>query len=109
MNTFSSKRDLIKSIKQCQRVLVLFCASWCPFCREFFPKFDRAVSKNSFDKVLRVYVDDDDNPLWEDYSLEAVPTAILFTNGEEASRLDAQLGFGLNEKAFVNWLRKPDN
>jgi len=106
MDTFSNKGDLLESIKQYKRVLILFCASWCPFCREFFPKFDRIVSKKSFDKILRVYVDDDDNPLWEDYSLEAVPTAVLFIFGREASRLDARLGFGLGEKTFADWLGK---
>jgi len=106
MNTFNSEKDFLESIKQYKLVLVLFCASWCPFCREFFPRFDKAVSKSRFDKVLRVYVDDDDNPLWEDYSLDAVPTVMLFAYGREASRLDARLGFGLSEKAFVDWLGK---
>ncbi len=105
MNTFRSKQDLLESIKHHRRALILFCASWCPFCRDFFPKFDKAVSRNTFDKVLRVYIDDDDNPLWEDFSLEAVPAAIVFTLGSESSRLDAKLGFGLSEKAFVEWLR----
>jgi thioredoxin len=104
MNTFKNKRDLLERVNPYQRVLVLFCASWCPFCRDFFPTFDKTVSKNTFDKILRVYIDDLDNPLWDDYSLEAVPTAMLFTYGRETSRLDARLGFGLNEKAFVDWL-----
>jgi thiol-disulfide isomerase/thioredoxin len=106
MNTFSSNRELLDHVKHHKRVLILFCASWCPFCREFFPVFDRNVKKHSFDKVLRVYIDDDDNPLWEDYSLEAVPSVMIFLEGRETSRLDARLGFGLNEKTFVDWLKK---
>jgi thiol-disulfide isomerase/thioredoxin len=106
MDTFNSNLELLDYVKQHNRVMVLFCASWCPFCREFFPVFDRTVKKKALDKVLRVYIDDDDNPLWEDYSLESVPTAMLFVEGRETSRLDARLGFGLSEKAFVDWLKR---
>ncbi len=106
MNTFNSKKALEEHVKQDRRVLVLFCASWCPFCRDFFSSFDKMVTKLAFDKTMRVYIDDDDNPLWEDYSIDAVPTAILFENGEATCRLDARLGFGLSEKTFGDWLKK---
>lgn len=106
MDTFTNNSELLKHVNQHQRVLVLFCASWCPFCREFFPIFDRNVKKHFFDKVLRVYVDNDENPLWEDYSLDAVPSAVLFVDGNEAKRLDSRLGYGLSEKTFVDWLKK---
>ena len=106
MNTFNSKSELVDHVKRHKRVLVLFCASWCPFCREFFPIFDRTVKKQAFDKVLRVYIDDDDNPLWEGYSLDSVPSAVMFVEGKEAARLDSRLGYGLSEKAFVEWLKK---
>jgi hypothetical protein len=39
--------------------------------------------------------------------MEAVPTVMLFENGKATRRLDASLGFGLSEKAFNDWLRKP--
>ncbi len=106
MNTFNSKEELEEYVKHDRKVLVLFCASWCPFCRDFFPVFDNIVGKTAFDKVMRVYIDDDDNLLWEDFSIEAVPTAALFENGKATRRLDARLGFGLNEKAFGEWLKK---
>jgi thioredoxin-like negative regulator of GroEL len=107
MNTFNSKHELEEHVKPHKRVLVLFCASWCPFCHGFFSAFEKAVAKLDYDKVLRVYVDDDDNHLWDDYEMEAVPTVMLFENGKATRRLDASLGFGLSEKAFNDWLRKP--
>ena len=66
--------------------------------------FDRAVSKSGFDVTMRVYIDDEENPLWEDFSVESVPTAFVFEVGKAVSRLDARLGFGLSEKQFVEWL-----
>jgi thioredoxin-like negative regulator of GroEL len=94
-------------MKQGKRVLVLFCASWCPFCQEFFPAFDKMTAKRAFDEGLRVYIDDEDNPLWEDYSIESVPTVVLFELGKVTRRLGAKLGFGLSEKTFSEWLKRP--
>jgi thioredoxin 1 len=106
MNTFTDMHDLEKRVKQDKRVLVLFCASWCPFCQNFFATFDGLAAKQGFDKTLRVYIDDDDNQLWEDYSIESVPTVVLFEQGRVARRLDSRLGSGLSEKAFSEWLKK---
>jgi thiol-disulfide isomerase/thioredoxin len=106
MNTFNNKRELEDYVKLDKRFLVLFCASWCPFCQDFLPAFDRILARCGFDKVVRVYIDDYDNALWEDYSIEAVPTAVLFENGKVTRRLDSRLGFGLSEKTFSDWLKK---
>ncbi len=106
MNTFENKQDLEDHAKHFKRLLVLFCASWCPFCQDFFSTFDEMSTKKEFNKIMRLYIDDYDNPLWEDFSIEAVPTVVLFENGKATRRLDAKLGFGLSEKAFRDWLNK---
>jgi thioredoxin-like negative regulator of GroEL len=100
------KEALNALLQQNRRVLVLFCASWCPFCRSFFSVFNKRVAKYSFDSTVRAYIDDDDNPLWEDYSIEAVPTIILFEQEQAIRRLDAELGEGLSEKQLAEWLAK---
>lgn len=102
----SEKRDLDAFLKQNSQVLALFCSSWCPFCRSFFPAFNKEITIFSFGQVIHVYLEDYDNPLWEEYSVEAVPTVILFERAEVSSRLDAKLGAGLNEKQFRDWLAK---
>ena len=106
MDTFNEKSDLESHVRRDRKTLVLFCASWCPFCREFFSVFDGLVRKRDFDRVLRVYIDDYDNQLWDDFSIEAVPTVVLFEQGKATRRLDAQLGFGLEEETFRDWLKK---
>ena len=102
----SEKRDLDLLLKQNKQVLALFCSTWCPFCRSFFPAFNKGIAKYSFGRVIRVYLEDDDNPLWEEYSVESVPTVILFEKAQVSSRLDARLGSGLSEKQFGEWLGK---
>jgi thioredoxin 1 len=102
----SKKRDLESHLQNNSRVLALFYASWCPYCRIFLPVFDRNSSKRSFNLVLRVRVDDYDNPLWDEYSIDAVPTVLLFYMGKVCRRLDGTFGFGLNEKQLKELLEE---
>jgi len=101
----NSVQDLEIQLKKNKKVLALFCASWCPFCRSFLPAFDSS-SKQGFGLVLLVKVDDYNSPLWDKYSVEAVPTVVFFEEGKICRRLDGRLGRGLNENEFKSWLEK---
>ena len=102
----SSKCEFENQLKESKRVLALFYASWCPFCRSFLPVFAKNVSGKDSYLVLRVKVDDYDNPLWEEYSIEAVPTVILFEAERVCRRLDGRFGYGLSEKQLKEWLEE---
>jgi thiol-disulfide isomerase/thioredoxin len=102
----SSQTDLDSQLKRNKRVLALFYASWCPFCRNFLPSFKRIVAKRSFECVVLINMDDDDNPLWDNYSIEAVPSAILFDGGVVSRRLDSSLGDCIDDKQLLDWLRE---
>ncbi len=102
----NNNRDLATQIAHNKKVIALFYASWCPCCRNFLPTFGKTAQKTGSTLFLRAKVDDDDNPLWEEYSLEAVPAVIFFENGKLTQRLDCQLGIGLNEKQLNQWLNK---
>ena len=102
----NNKRDLDTQLRSNQTVLALFYASWCPFCRSFIGVFDEAILNCNFATVVRVNVDEYNNPLWDDYSIEAVPTVILFEGGKVSRRLDGRFGEGLSEKQFKSWLEK---
>jgi thioredoxin 1 len=88
-----------------QRVVALFYASWCPFCREFLPVFEKYVQKFS-EQSLRVRIDDEMNPLWEKYEVTVVPTVIVFGDGKVQRRLDGVLGLGLSEEQFKHFLER---
>ena len=100
----TSEQDLDKHLASNSRVLALFYASWCPFCRSFVGVFNKHAQNPGRDVCIKVRVDDDENPLWETYGLEAVPSIILFENGQVKRRLDCHIGAGLNEKQFTHWL-----
>jgi thioredoxin 1 len=102
----SSKRDLETQLRKNEKVLVLFYSSWCPFCNSFLPVFLNLSLKEDISALLGVKIDDYDDPLWEEYSIEAVPTVILFDQGKLRGRLDGRSGYGLSEPQFKEWLKK---
>jgi len=101
----NDKNDLHAQLAQNGKVVALFYSSWCPFCRSFLTAFNKQAQKDGSAVFLKVRVDEDENPLWEEYSLEAVPSVIFFEKGEVSRRLDCELGAGLNEKQFREWLQ----
>jgi thioredoxin 1 len=104
MIEITDQSELNKQLAQNKQVFTLFFASWCPFCRSFLSVFNKYAQKAGSGMFLRVRVDEDENPLWEEYSLESVPSIILFENGQVKQRLDCELGAGLTEEQFSDWL-----
>lgn len=102
----NSRKDLDNQFMKEKIVLALFYASWCPFCAHFLPVFDKAAAESKFAIFLHVRIDDYNNPLWEDYSIEAFPTAILLFGGKAQRRLDGKLGERLSLREFNEWLKK---
>jgi thioredoxin 1 len=102
----NNKRDFDSHLNKNKRILALFYASWCSCCRSFLPFFTENSSKQGFGLTLRVRVDDYDNPLWDEYSVEAVPTVILFEEGKVSRRLDGRLGYGLSKQDFEKWVKE---
>lgn len=78
-------------------VVALFWATWCPFCRRFKPEFDR-LREEIPARFASVYLDDEENPLWEDYAVEVVPTMALFRDGKLLERQDGILGYGIDRR-----------
>ena len=77
--------------------LVMFTTTWCPFCRRFKPKLVEAASRADVRSVI-VYIDDWENPLWDEYKVDVVPTLVLFEKGRPSYRRDGVLARGLREK-----------
>lgn len=86
-------------------ILVLFYADWCPFCRRFLPLFEDAAKKTSLCCKI-AQVNEDDNPLWEKYSISTVPTVIAFKDGKISGRIDAEPGIGLKKTNLAELLQE---
>jgi thioredoxin 1 len=80
-----------------ERALVMFYADWCPFCQGFKPLFESAAKTYSDYKLYGAKINDDDNPLWDRFSISSVPCLIAFDKGGIISRRDAKMGIGLKK------------
>ncbi|MCX9084655.1 MAG: CDGSH iron-sulfur domain-containing protein [Candidatus Methanoperedens sp.] len=97
------KGDLEDFLKTRTKTFVLFYASWCSFCRDFLPTYDKYF-ENQPEMFLRVMIDDREE-LMDKYSVEIVPTILLFENGMIKRRCDGEIGIGLNEKHLIDLIR----
>jgi len=104
MREIESETDLRNILRSNESVFTLFYASWCPFCRTFLPIFEKHAQKNDAVRFQRVKIDDEANPLWEEYEIEVVPTVILLDGGKVTARLDGTLGRGLSEEQLKDFL-----
>jgi len=85
--------------------VVMFWATWCPFCRRFKQEFERLAASHPW-RFAAVYLDDEDNPLWDDYAVDVVPTLALFHDGKVVDRLNGVLGYGISRKMVDDFVRR---
>jgi thioredoxin-like negative regulator of GroEL len=78
-----------------KKTVVLFYATWCPYCANFKPTFESANVGTA--NKLGSIIDEDENPLWDRFNIQAVPTMIAFQNGKIISRRDARKHAGLTK------------
>lgn len=87
----------LQTLRRDGRYAVVFSADWCPFCRSFLPKFAALEPERRF-HVARVDLTGLDNPLWERFEIEIVPSVVVFRDGEVTLRLDGIAGVGLDTR-----------
>jgi thioredoxin 1 len=97
---FESKR-----LKKSGTLVVLFAAEWCPFCRRFSSIFDSVLAEKGLAGGL-ADLSDLENPLWEEFGIDVVPTVMVFKEGELIYRKDGVLGRGLPDNAMNEVLLK---
>lgn len=64
--------------------VALFVADWCGYCRRLRAELDGAASAAV--PVVEVDLSDEQDPGWDEWRVELVPTAVLFRGGAEAGR-----------------------
>lgn len=77
--------------------MVLFHANWCPYCRVFKPTFDRMAEQAANWASGEYLLDDYNDPFWERFGIDVVPTVLFFSGGKLVRRLDGRAGSGLSE------------
>ena len=82
---------------------VCFHADWCGFCARFVPAFEARSTDAGFPFHLADLSSEDD-PRWETFGVQVVPTVILFKAGRAVWRAEAVLGIGLFDRDIVRML-----
>src|SRR2546425_10322324 len=84
--------------------VVMFWATWCPFCRRFKQEVEKLAPPRPW-RFAAVYLDDEDNPLWEDYAVDVVPTLALFRGGKGVGPPDGKPGHGVDQETGAQTAR----
>ena len=81
-------------------VLVDFFATWCGPCKMLSPVLEEVSEENNNVTIVKVDVDEA-GALAAQYGIQAVPTLILFKNGEH---VDVRMGYQNKNQllAFIN-------
>jgi thioredoxin 1 len=93
-----------KVLKSEQKTLVLFYADWCPYCTNFKPTFEEISSEKVQKKAA--LVNEDENPLWDRFNIQAVPTMIAFQVGKIIARKDAKKHIGLTRADMESMIKE---
>jgi thioredoxin 1 len=84
---YATKDDFDKILSKYKVVVVEFSAPWCNPCKAYTPVFKRVARKlsNPEKGIVFVYLDTDQAPEIADrYSVDNIPTTIIFVNGHVA-------------------------
>lgn len=83
-----------------KKVLVDFFATWCGPCKMLSLVMEK-LDKKDLIPIIKVDIDEE-QALAERYGITAVPTLIIFENGNEVKRIT---GF-MSENELENWVMK---
>ena len=100
-NTVSDSTFEQEVLKSAEPVLVDFFAEWCGPCKAMAPALDQ-VAEEMTGKLKVVKLDVDQNPaVTSKYGIRAMPTLILFKNGEVAAQHTGAL---VQKKKLEDWI-----
>ncbi len=89
--TKMSLGEFEKTLSENTLVMVDFFATWCGPCQMFSPIVEQVEDKYDGDLAV-VKVDIDENSdIAEKYTIQSVPTTIIFKNGEVVERVSGML------------------
>ncbi len=95
--TLADKAALEAALKNNEKVVVIFAAEWCDYCKAFLPKVEKITS--DYEKVTFFKINYDENmALFQAEGIEATPTVKLYKNGVETDKLITITGAPLQEK-----------
>lgn len=83
-------------------VVVDFWAPWCGPCLQMAPAFEEAAKAMALQAQFLKVNTQDEQTLGAQYSIESIPTLILFKGGKEITRLSG----ALSSSRLQSWVRQ---
>ena len=82
----NNRQALETALNNNEKVVVIFAAAWCDYCKEFLPKVERIAPAYRKIKFFKIYRDANIH-LFEAENIEVVPTTKLYRNGKELDKM----------------------
>lgn len=103
-----SSKQLRKLIRENRRVIVYFTSRSCGPCKQLTPLFEKKRTSGKYSSVIFVKMNVSKSEAVreasDDYRIDALPTVLIFLNGEQVDRLE-----GLDLDQFKKMCRKIRN
>ena len=96
-----------KVLKEDGPVIVAFVAEWCGSCSRFIPILDQECKERGLEYVI-TDISEDEDPLWDRFGINVVPTLLVFRGGKIVARKDGALFNGLNRESLTDLLETKD-
>ncbi|HHX48902.1 MAG TPA: thioredoxin [Clostridiales bacterium] len=93
MKEINGKNELTNLVQNNDVVLVDFFATWCGPCRMLAPTLEKLASEYEGKAVIAKIDIDKNNDLAYEYKISAVPTLILFKNGEAVHKFSGMRSY----------------
>ena len=88
-------------LQSAEPVLVDFFAEWCGPCKAMAPELEQVASELA-GKIKVAKLDVDQNPdVTQKYRIQAMPTLMIFKNGEVAAQ---RVGALVQKKQLTDWI-----
>jgi thioredoxin 1 len=100
-----NKENFEEIIKNNEKVVVDFWASWCMPCKMVAPIFEKIAEKYK-NEIIFAKLNVDENPdIASEFGIMSIPTFILFKNGEVVGKMVGAMPEKVLEEKILEFLK----
>ncbi len=85
------------AVKSNEKVVVVFAAEWCDYCKAYLPQVEGIVKNYEGVRFFKIYYDEN-TAFFKAEGITTVPTTKLYKNGEKAAEMVVLKAAPLQEK-----------
>ena len=100
-----NKENFEEIIKNNEKVVVDFWASWCMPCKMVAPIFEKIAEKYK-NEIIFAKLNVDENPdIASEFGIMSIPTFLVFKNGEVAGKIVGAMPEKILEEKILEFLK----